>query len=55
MSEFIIFTSFFLTFKLFTYPTRRRGFNSLTLIKGSPGVRDAQGIKLKYFNDWEGR
>ena len=51
MSEFTVFTSFFPTFELFTYPTRRQGSNGPAPIKGSPGIRNTQKIELKYFNN----
>ena len=51
MSEFTVFTFSFPTFELFTYPTRRRGFDGLAPVKRSPGVGNAQEIELKYLND----
>ena len=55
MSEFAVFTSFFFTFELFTCPTRRRGSDGLAPVGGFPGVGDARGVELGYFDDWGGR
>ena len=48
--KIFVFASFFPTLELFTYPTRRRGFDSPAPVKGSPGMGNTQGVKLKYFN-----